>query len=518
MDGARLDGALDDADLAAAEHRRQWLIEARYHHNSKGMQIPKPDLDWLVTIFRCGRGFGKTKAETEWLWWEMWEYPDLIGHAIAPTKNDVRGTIFEGDAGFRNVVPAECLLHESWDAAYNKSFHELKFKNGGLIRGFSATEDGDRLRGPQCHNMICDEIAAWDRPAGNLETAMTNAQLGLRLPHPSGKPARAVMGTTPPLRPVPFLKRLEKVPRTNVVVRTSYDNLPNLSEAFRSKLLALAGTQAGRREIEAAYLDEDEQTAIFRRQWMQLWPADRPLPEFSFIIESYDTAFSEHNWDAKKQKTDPTACIVLGVFNTNAAFDEAERRRRGIRTRYAALLCEAWTDRLGFPDLLDKARKQHSTKWGKRPGRKADIVLIEEKSSGISMRQQLVVYGVPTWPFNPGNQSKMQRAHAIAPLVKQGMLFVPESALPERKGLPRDWVDPFLEEVCGYAGPGTTEHDDQVDAMTSAMLYLRDRGMLEAKPDAETIDYEAERARKIEEAEREYMAIEAKTRRNPYGE
>ena len=50
------------------------------------------------------------------------------------------------------------------------------------------------------------------------------------------------------------------------------------------------------------------------------------------------------------------------------------------------------------------------------------------------------------------------------------------------------------------------------------MLYLRDRGMLEAKPDAETIDYEEARARKIEEAEREYMAIEAKTRRNPYGE
>ena len=509
---------LEEADLAAFEHRRRWLIEAREMHKSRGKQLPATDLEWLITLFRCGRGFGKTRAEVEWLFWEMWQFPNLIGHAIAPTIPDVRGTLFEGDAGFCNVIPAECLAGGSLDVAYNKSLHELRLANGGLIRGFSATENGNRLRGPQCHMMICDEIAAWDVPSGNLETSMTNALLGLRLPHPDGRPARAVMGTTPPLRPVPYLKRLEKRPGTNVIVRTSYDNMANLSSSFRSQLISLAGTQAGRREIEAAYLDEGEQATIFRRQWMSLWPADRLLPEFSFIIESYDTAFSEHNWNVKKQTSDPTACIVLGVFNANAAFDEAERRRMGIKTKYAALLCEAWTDRLGFPDLLDKARKQHAIKWGKKPGRRADIVLIEEKSSGISMRQQLVVYGVPTWPFNPGHQSKLQRAHAVAPLVKQGMLFLPESALPDRKGMPRDWVEPFLEEVCGYAGPGTTEHDDQVDAMTSAMLYLRDRGLLEAKPDVETVDYEEALAKKLEAAEREYMAIEAKTRRNPYGE
>ena len=65
---------------------------------------------------------------------------------------------------------------------------------------------------------------------------------------------------------------------------------------------------------------------------------------------------------------------------------------------------------------------------------------------------------------------------------------------------------------------GRFDDDGAVDTRQCRLLYLRDRGMLEAKPDAETIDYEAERARKIEEAEREYMAIEAKTRRNPYGE
>jgi len=509
---------LSAAEIAAFAHRRKWLVDARVKHKSHGKQIPSSELDWLITLFRAGRGFGKTISQVEWLWWEMWEWPNLIGHAIAPTKADVRGTLFEGPVGFCNVIPPECFAGGSVDTGYNKTTNEIHLVNGSMIRGFSATEDGNRLRGPQCHAMICDEIAAWDQPSGNLENSMNNALLGLRLPHPDGRPARAVMGTTPPLRPVPYLKRLEKRPGTNVVVRSSYDNIANLSVSFRNQLLSLAGTQAGRREIEAAYLDEGEQGTIFRRQWMQLWPADRPLPEFSFVIESYDTAFSEHNFNVKKQTTDPTASLVLGVFNVTQAFDERERRKRGIRSRMAAILCDCWTDRLGFPELLDKAREQHKTKWGKKPGRSADVVLIEEKSSGMSMRQSLVKYGVPTWPYNPGHQSKMQRAHAVAPLVRQGMLFLPESALPDRAGLPRDWCEPFLEEVCAYAGPGTTEHDDQVDALTSGLLYLRDRGMLEATPDEATIDYEEARLKKIEEAEREFERLESKRRVNPYGE
>ena len=239
------------------------------------------------------------------------------------------------------------------------------------------------------------------------------------------------------------------------------------------------------------------------------------MPEFSFIIESYDTASSEENYDVKKQVTDPTACVVIGVFNAAAAFTEAERKRFGIRSRYAALLCDAWDERLGLPELLDKARAQHKTKWGS-PSRRADIVLIEDKSSGIGVRQSLARYGVPTWPYNPGRMSKTQRAHAVSPIVRQAQLWVPESGRPDRKGLPRDWCEPFLDEVCAYAGPGSTEHDDYVDALTSALIYLRDRGMLEATPDEKTIDYEEKRAMEEEEAVRVRDRERAKVRENPY--
>ena len=500
--------------MAAIRARKAWLDSA-WTDKRQGKQVPPADEDWEIVLFRAGRGFGKTMAENEWLWWEMWSYPDLVGHVVAPTQADVRGTSFEGNAGLCSIVPAECLHRGTLDKAYNKSTHELKLSNGSVIRGFSATENGSRLRGPQCHALVGDEIAAWDAPSGNLELALTNALLGLRLPYPDGRAARAVLGTTP--RPIPFLKRLEKRKGVRVITGTSYENLANLSASFRNQLLMLAGTQAGRQEIEAAYIDEEGASSIFRRSWVNLWPANKPLPTFNFIIESYDAASSEENYDAKKQMTDPTASVILGVFNAEAAFTAEERRRMSVRSRYAALVLDAWDERLGLPDLLEKARSQNRIKWGEAPGRKSDIVLIEDKSSGIAMRQMMVRWGIPTWPYNPGRQNKTQRAHAVAPLVKQGMLFVPESANPDRKGLTRDWCEPFLEQLFAFSGPGSVEHDDYIDALTQAMQYLSDRGLLEAKPDETVIDVEEKRALDMEVAEREYEAERAINRKNPYG-
>jgi predicted phage terminase large subunit-like protein len=501
---------LDLSVLSAVRARRNWLSVARARG---GKQLPPTDSDWQILLARAGRGWGKTEAENQWLWWECWRIPGLIGHVIAPTQSDVRGTSFEGRTGLNSLVPAECLYRGTLEKAYNKTHHELRLANGSLIRGFSATENGQRLRGPQCHALACDEIAWWDVPAGNLEWAMNNALLGLRLPYADGTPARAVMGTTP--RPIPFLRRFEKRAGVRVVTGTTYENLANLSPSLRNQLLALADTQAGRQEIDAEYIDKEGAATILRRSWIKLWPREKKLPEFSFLIESYDTATSEHNYDRKKQTTDPTACGVFGVFNVAQVFDEAERKRLGIRSRYAVLLCEAWDERIGFPELLDRARMQHKVKWGS-PGRKADIVLIEEKSSGTPMRQTLASYGVPAWPYNPGRQSKTQRAHAVAPLVKQGMLWVPESMRDDRRGQPRDWCEPFLEQVTAFAGPGSTEHDDYVDVTTAALIYLHDRGMLEATPDERTIDYEERRARDQDEAVRVRDQERLRVRENPY--
>lgn len=512
---------LDDADIAAFTARRRWISDAKLHR-SGGKQLPPTDDEWQILLFRCGRGFGKSRSLYEHGWWEGWRVPGLIIHAVAPTLSDARGTTFEGPAGFNSIIPAECLYRGSLDRAYNSTARELRLSNGSKIRGFGAIDEGSRLRGPQCHLLLGDEIAQWDRPAGNLELTLNNALYGLRLPYPDGTPSRAVLGTTP--KPIPFLKRLEKRPGVRLVTGTSYDNIDNLSATFRQQLFAQEQTLMGKQEIYARFIDDESDLSILKRRWINLFPAfqkdgktPRKLPPMSFIVEAYDTATSEHNYSVKTQTTDPTACVVLGVFNIREAFGEDEIRRLGIRGRYGAILCDCWAERLGLPELLEKARTQHRVKWGASPGKRSDVVLIEQKSSGPSMRQMLAQYNVPCWPYNPHNQSKTQRAHAIAPLVAQGLLWIPESARPDMKGMPRNWANDFLDEVCAFAGPGSTPHDDYVDALTSALLYLRDRAMLEATPEHAVVDYEEKVQLDREEAQRLYDEERMGSREAPYG-
>jgi predicted phage terminase large subunit-like protein len=443
----------------------------------------------------------------------MWRFPNMIGHYVAPTLSDVRGTSFEGAAGLCSVIPAECLKDGSLDKAYNKSTHEIKLKNGSLIRGFGAVEEASRLRGPQCHALAADEIAQWDRPAGNLELAMNNALFGLRLPYPDGSLGRAVMGTTP--LSIPFLKRFEKQKGVRIVRGSSYENVDNLNQIYRNQLERLAGTLIGKQEIEGLYIDDESDLSIIKRRWIQLWPRGKPFPTFTYIIEAYDCAASEENYDMKKQTSDPTASIVLGVFDTYKEFSEQERKRRGIKSRFAALLCDAWAQRMGLPELLEKARKQHAIRWGEPPKR-SDLVLIEDKSSGPALRQFLVQYGVPTFAYNPGRQSKVNRLHTVSPLINQSMLFVPESYRPGMEAQPIEWATDFLEQVCGYYGPGSTEHDDYVDTLSSAFAVLRDRGMLESMPENTYVDREDKIEKDRREADRVYKKTNLKPIQNPY--
>lgn len=434
--------------------------------------------------------------------------------------SDIRGTIFLGPAGFRSVVPAEILAGESWDQAYDATHHELQFKNGSLIRGFGAADQGARLRGAQCACLIGDELRQWDRPAGNLEFVHTNMMLGCRLPYPDGTPARAVLATTP--KGIPYLRNLYRRPDVIVVRGTTYENLANLSSAFTATILSLEGTRIGKTEIYGQDTD-DEDGGIFKREWFRLWPPNKKLPEFEFILFSMDTAFEEEHYDAKKQAADPSAGIILGVFNTKQCFTEAELKHIRVRSKYAAVVCDLFNERLGFPDLLEKARGMYRQRWGGgrnvdgTSGRKPDIVLIENKASGISLRQVLMTYGVPTWPFNPGRESKTMRAHAASPYVLQGHIFVPESMKVERKGHARDWVEPLLEQMCSFAGEGSIAFDDLVDAFVQAVLYLAARGLFlveplgRAYPDADELE---------ERKQREAVAIADREKRqsvgNPY--
>jgi len=145
------------------------------------------------------------------------------------------------------------------------------------------------------------------------------------------------------------------------------------------------------------------------------------------------------------------------------------------------MLIDCWTEHLQYPDLRPRVTEESTQIYGDPnefgKGKKVDMVLIEDKSAGISLLQDLRVAGVPVRSYNPGNADKTMRLNIVAPIIQRGRLYVPESTLNE--SCARDWAEPLINQMCSFP---EVRHDDLVDAMTQALRMLRDMGFI-------TIDY-----------------------------
>jgi predicted phage terminase large subunit-like protein len=381
----------------------------------------------------------------------------------APTSADIRDTCFEGDSGLISVIPERAIKE------YNRSLSEIILKNGSLIKGISA-ETPDRLRGGQWHGAWCDELAAWQYD----QEAWDMIMFALRL----GKHPRIVATTTP--KPKALIRELIERDGDDVtVVRAStYENINNLAPTFQAQLLKFEGTTLGRQEIHAEVLNPEEQ-GIIKRNWVKLWPAKKPLPVFEHIVMSLDTAFTESTRDKKTSDADPSACVVLGLFHNE--------------DKPCIMLLDCWEDRLGMPDLIKRVHKEREVYYGddeQRPlikpligpsrvlgtGRRPDTIVIEDKGSGISLRQMLAREGIIAHAYNPGKASKLTRLHMVSHLFASGMVWFVESE--KRKGQVRSWAEPLLYQLCAFSGEGSIRHDDLMDACTQGLRFLADKDMI----------------------------------------
>jgi phage terminase large subunit-like protein len=508
-------GALNLFDLAKIEWRTRWLAEAR----------PKQIVDFNIekdydTIFvHAGRGFGKTRVLSEWIAWELCNDPGSFGHYIGPTHNDVRYVAFEGESGLLRKVPS-CLIKY-----YNKTDSILEFYNGSVLRGFSA-EEPERLRGPQCKYLAADEVAAWLDPGPTWE----QAKFGHRL----GKRTTCVIASTP--KPKELIKQFFNDKTIKKIGGHTRENQENLSATFIKQMSVLEGTRLGRQELAGELLDAEELGIIKRSQW-QKWPHDEPLPDFEILIMSLDTALSEDSVDVKKdpdgKRTDYTACSVWGGWREplskelrddidarkDISYTEKQKLKKGTPK---ILLVDAWQERLGFPELKDRVKKEKEQRYGLDAlvpkitplfgsrrlygqGRKPDLILIEDKNSGISLRQQLRREGIPVTPYNPGRADKLMRLNLVAPVFVAKYVHAPLSAVrmceqceyswAHRKEETficpsclhkqtteqvtkstsnfSSWAEPLISQMCAYAGEYSIEHDDLMDSATQALIWLQ---------------------------------------------
>ena len=198
-----------------------------------------------------------------------------------------------------------------------------------------------------------------------------------------------------------------------------------------------------------------EEGAIIKREWWNLWEHDDP-PPVSYIIQSYDTAYS------KSERADYSAITTWGVFEPEEGEGEA------------IILLDAERGRWDFPELKDNANRLYKEF-------DPDMILIEQKATGTPLTHELRRMGIPVTPFTPSRGAdKFTRMNACAPVFESGMVWRPD----------KRFADEVVEECAAFPNG---EHDDLADSMTQAILRFRQGGFIMTPSDYEDEDYYREK-------------------------
>jgi predicted phage terminase large subunit-like protein len=433
---------------ARSEHDRiAYIAHAKWIASAHRYQVPPPlEQDYTVWMMLAGRGAGKTRSAAEALWWWAWTNPGSRCLVLAPTSNDIKFTCFEGQSGLLACIPQELVMD------YNKQDHQIKLSNGSIIRGISG-DSYERLRGPQFHFAWCDELAAFQYlGAGEAWDMM---MMGLRL----GDKPRVIVTTTP--RPKDLIIDLVGREGDDVVIdrASTYENEKNLASTFRNQLEQYKGSKLYEQEVMGQLVDLEDGKVV-SRDMFKMYPADKPFPKFEYIVQSYDSAYTDKTYN------DPTAMTTWGVFKPQDG-------------PMSVLLLDCWAEHLTFPKLKPKVLEEWRVSYGDgKDAKRPDLILVEAKASGLSLVQELQAMHLPVRAWNPGGADKMTRLQITASIFATGRVWLPESSV--HKGYVKDWAEGFLSQICAFPDAA---HDDYVDSATQAIRLLKDMGFLDINPD-----------------------------------
>jgi predicted phage terminase large subunit-like protein len=203
----------------------------------------------------------------------------------------------------------------------------------------------------------------------------------------------------------------------------------------------------------AQYMQEptSEEGAIIKREWWREWEEDEP-PECEIIMMALDAA-AEMN-----TRADFTALLTWGVFRH-------DRLTKGLPH---IILLNAINVRVEFPELKDLALKEYE-EW------EPDIFIVEKKSSGTPLFQELRSIGIPVSEFTPhrGTGDKYARISAVADIFRSGMVWYPAG---------RRWAQEVIDQVAEFPNG---EHDDMVDCTSMTMSRFRTGGFIRLGSDYE---------------------------------
>lgn len=173
--------------------------------------------------------------------------------------------------------------------------------------------------------------------------------------------------------------------------------------------------------------------SLFKREW---WRYFSEIPSrFERVIQSWDCSFKGG------EENDFVAGFTVGKIGADY------------------YLLDRVKGKFDFVETIPQV-KNFSEKWPD-----AKPILIEDKANGPAVISSLKGKISGLLAFLPEG-SKEARATVCTPIVESGNIFLPRDA---------SWVPDFIEEAASFP---KGMNDDQVDAMTQALIYLQEEGKL----------------------------------------
>jgi predicted phage terminase large subunit-like protein len=190
---------------------------------------------------------------------------------------------------------------------------------------------------------------------------------------------------------------------------------------------------------------------IILKDWLLSYSAETAAQLGGQIIQSWDTGIktgASNDW---------SVCVTARLW---------QRR---------LYILDVWRGRLEFPDLNRKCIELARF-------HRASVMLIEDKASGQQLIQSLRAgnaSGIPMPLSCTPEQDKLSRTIGVSAMIEAGQLLLPENA---------HWLADLTAELLSFPNG---KHDDQVDALTQLLGWVRRRMSYDDGPPASPILYVA---------------------------
>jgi predicted phage terminase large subunit-like protein len=169
---------------------------------------------------------------------------------------------------------------------------------------------------------------------------------------------------------------------------------------------------------------------MVKEKWFRRYDATELPPKFELIFQSWDTATKP------TELSDYSSCITLGLKDKHL------------------YLLNVYRKRVGYPELKRAVREQAEMF-------EAQTVLIEDKSSGTQLIQELVSEGMHAVKSCTPMTDKIMRMNAVTSTIENGFVHLPDKA---------PWLGEYLLEITTFPA---SKYNDQVDATSQALEWIR---------------------------------------------